>query len=159
MPVQNHAFEKTPAEQHHEPVAIQGRAFAWGGDVVKSGHAVAEPAPDGLRAVAQQQEEFANPQIADVLELLREPGIDMVAVDVKRLPFAGRSFCRTPAIAAKPRQHELHHITLTMVRWRCVGEDEQLHFVWLTQQPRPHRTGHELGGVLLNEVACPRNRD
>ena len=60
---------------------------------------------------------------------------------------------------AKPRQHELHHITLTMVRWRCVGEDEQLHFVWLTQQPRPHRTGHEIGSVLLNKMACSRNRD
>ena len=129
VPVQDNSFEKWPAEQHHYPISIQCRAFARRRDIVKVRHAKSEPAPNGLRAITDQQNELPNPQIADVLQFLREPGIDMVAIDVKGFPFAGRFFCRTPAIAAKPRQHELHHIALTMVRRRCVGEDEQLHLL------------------------------
>jgi hypothetical protein len=33
-----------------------------------------------------------------------------------------------PVITAKPGQHQLHHITLAVVRRRRVGKNEQLHF-------------------------------
>ena len=132
VPVQNYALKKTPADQHHEPVTIQRRPFAGGGDVIKGGHSMAEAAPDGLRAIAQEQEKLSDSQIPNILELLRQPGIDVITVNAERAEAggAGPGACSTAGLApvpAKAFQHELHHVALAVVGGWRVGENEQFH--------------------------------
>ena len=52
MPMQNHPLEKRPADQHHNPIPIKGRAFPRRRDVIEIVRAITEPAPDGLQAIA-----------------------------------------------------------------------------------------------------------
>jgi hypothetical protein len=49
----------------------------------------------------------------------------VVALDAERGRRGGSFMAR---IAAEAFQHQLHHVTLAMVRRRRVGEDEQFHF-------------------------------
>jgi len=50
----------------------------------------------------------------------------VIAIDTKRVAGAGRSF---PNVAAETGQQQLHHVALTVVRRRRVGENEQFHFI------------------------------
>ena len=48
--------EKRAAEHHHDPVAVNGVAQAGRGDTVEIIHAVSQPQPNGLEAVAENEE-------------------------------------------------------------------------------------------------------
>ena len=55
----------------------------------------------------------------------------MIKLDPKRirrrLLFRAAEALSLPAISAEPLQHQLHHVALSMVRRRGVGEDQQFH--------------------------------
>src|ERR1051325_1068716 len=82
VPMQNDALKKGAANHHHKPVSVQSRALSRRGNVIKRGHTMTKSAPNRLRAVPQEQNEFAYPQIADVLQLLGKAGIDVVAINI-----------------------------------------------------------------------------
>jgi len=124
MPVENREFKKRPAEQHHEPVAVERRAFTGRGNVVKAAHAMAKAAPERLDAIAQDQPEFFQPYFADVLQRLRNAAIDVMTLDGEFGPCV--VFVRMP-IATQTVEHQFHHVTLPMMRRRGVGKNENLH--------------------------------
>ena len=84
VPMQDHPLEKRPAQQHDQPIPVQGRPFSRGGNVIEIRDAVAETAPDGLQTIDQQQDKLDDKQIDNILELLRKPRIDMVKLDCRR---------------------------------------------------------------------------
>ena len=78
----------------------------------------------------EEEKQFRAVKFADVLQPLGEPVVDMVTLDAVDIPggLAKDVVVASPAVvAAKALQHELHHITLAVVRRGSVGEDEQLH--------------------------------
>ena len=121
VPVQNHILKKWPAEQHHQPVAIEGDAFAGGGNVIKVFDAVAKPKPDGLQAKPEDKQDFYALKFADIRQPARETGIDVVTFEAERMRRARFFFAR---VAAQAREHELHHVALAVVRRRRVGENQ-----------------------------------
>ena len=124
MPMQDDPAKKRTAKQHHDPVAVKGRMFSGGGNVIHRRDAVTEPAPDRLQAITDQREEFAKTKIADVLQFPGDLGIDVVALDAEgrlRRKFAVSAFS---PVAAEAGEHELNHVALPMVRRRRMRKDQ-----------------------------------
>ena len=61
--------KKRAAQQHHDPVAVDGIAQAGRGDVIVMVLAVAQPQPNGLEAVAKEQAKFAQASRSDVVDI------------------------------------------------------------------------------------------
>ena len=83
MPVQDDALKERPAQEHHQPIAVKRNGLAGGGHVIKIGHTVTEPNVNGFHAIAEQEQQFAQAEIADVLKLLRDAGVDVVTLDAE----------------------------------------------------------------------------
>jgi hypothetical protein len=69
-------------------------------------------------------------EFADVFQPVGEAGVDVVTLDAVPVAsgIAGHEVLASPPVVApEPMHHELHHVTLAMVRWRGVGVNEQLH--------------------------------
>ncbi len=125
--MQNDVFEKRPAEEHDQPVAIKRDVLARRGHIIKSVHTITKPAPDGLQAKQEEPHEFDALDFADVFEPLGKLGIDVKTFDAE-----GRWLLRPvrflPPVAAKAAEHELDHVALAVMRRRHMGEDKQFHF-------------------------------
>src|SRR5215472_1178297 len=103
MPVEYNPFEKRTAQPHDHPIPIQRRRFSRRGDVIKRRCAVAKSVPDGLEAVSDKQEEFREAHAADILHVLGETCINMIALD-SLFQSVGLLACFVP-IASKSLKH------------------------------------------------------
>jgi len=112
-------LKKRAADEHHQPVAIHRDGLAGRGHIIKGRYAVAEPAPERLQTIEQDQENFSTPEFANVLQGFGEARVNMVALDtvtVRRLlPWPA-------AVAAEAIEHKLDHVALAVVRRRRVGK-------------------------------------
>src|SRR5688572_4994150 len=117
MPVMNKVPKEGPAEQHHNPVAIQCSAFAGSGNIVKRAHTIAESTPDRFEAIPKNQPYFSETKRTDVLQILGIPTVHMVTLDaILRASVLSRPILTR--ITTKTIQHQLHHVALAMVRRR-----------------------------------------
>src|SRR5512139_2641796 len=119
MPVKNQALEKRPAQKHHHPVAIQSRFLSRRRDVIKILNPIPETAPNRLRTIVQQQHEFPGSKIADILQLLRNPGIDVITLDAQLRSWLWPSTVSfLSVVSTQPLEHQLNHVALPVMRRR-----------------------------------------
>ncbi len=123
-------LEEGSAEEHGEPVSVDGDAFGGGWDVVKGFGAVAEPVIDGLSCVGEEAEDFGGVESPDLAGFIREPGVHVIDRDGVMGPVG---------VGSKMVEEKLDHVALAMV-WRWfMGKDNQLH--------RSVRAGRLIGSV------------
>jgi hypothetical protein len=79
--------------------------------------------------MAQEQKEFSAAGGADVIQVPRDPGVNVVAIDRVSLRRNTRSRVPFPDIAPQRMEHGFDHAALAMVRRWNVGEDDQPHGV------------------------------
>ena len=121
VPVQDDVFEKRPAKQHHQPVAVQRHAFARGRHVIKISHSVTKPQPDGLQAKPENEQDLGPLKLAHVFQAAGEPRVDMITFNSPISPVFGGPSSRVPP---KTLEHELHHVALAVMRRRRMGKDK-----------------------------------
>ncbi len=83
--MQDDVLKKWPANEHDEPVAVEGDAFAGRGDVIEIFNAVTEPDPDGLQAIEQDQKNLGSLKLAHVFQVFGEAGVDVITLDAERI--------------------------------------------------------------------------
>lgn len=128
MPVEDDSFEKRATDEHDQPVAIKRDVLAGRGHVIKIGHAVAKPAPDRFETINEKLYKFDASKFTDVFESPGKLRVNMVALDAETVRRFTVGFRFVPAVVATEAvQHEIHGVTLAVVRRRHVGEYEQLH--------------------------------
>jgi hypothetical protein len=114
--------KKRAAEKQHDPIAIERGAFGGAGDVVEGSNSMTEPQGDGLETVPEQDEDFARARGTHVLEILGQPCIDMINLNVVWIGRWGAS--GGAHIATKALNQIGNHLALAMVWRRGVCEHE-----------------------------------
>ena len=112
--VNNFLIEWT-ADQHHNPVAVNGVPQSRRGDIIKVSGTTADPQPDRPQTKPQQEEQFTGARGSNVVDVSGESGVHM-------------KYLNTVApLSAKLIEQLLHHETLAVKRRRNMGENNQLH--------------------------------
>jgi hypothetical protein len=134
MPVEDEALKERTAKHHDQPIPVKRGRLSWSGDVIEVGDTIANPAPQRLHAVSEEQKELPNAEFANVSQLFGKPDVDVITGNVLAESLCGhirlRRDGRAPLSMVAPEacQHQLHHETLSMIRRRRMSENEQLHW-------------------------------